>query len=51
MKKRNLLPTQTAPVERDNTASSSQLAEKGLVVPSFSIGFCSPSPFVGDDAE
>ncbi|BAY21339.1 hypothetical protein NIES2100_10900 [Calothrix sp. NIES-2100] len=29
MKKRNLLPTQTAPVERDNTGSSRQ-EQKGL---------------------
>ncbi|WP_414566351.1 MULTISPECIES: anacyclamide/piricyclamide family prenylated cyclic peptide [unclassified Anabaena] len=49
MKKRNLLPTQTAPVERDNTAASCQ-GEKGLSSAMVFTPFPMP-PFAGDDAE
>ncbi|MEG4628118.1 DUF5840 family protein [Microcoleus sp. AR_TQ3_B6] len=45
--KKTLKPQQTAPVSRTTVGNSSQVA----VEAAFSIGFSSPSPFAGDDAE
>jgi prenylated cyclic peptide (anacyclamide/piricyclamide family) len=45
--KKTLKPQRTAPVSRTTVGNSSQVA----VEAAFSIGFSSPSPFAGDDAE